>query len=72
VLTFTGYILTNGDAPTGSIVLQLNRVIGVIVVFVLAGVGHLYIKTRLNLQRTAWLQQGEVPIGLQMHGDRIS
>jgi signal transduction histidine kinase/CheY-like chemotaxis protein len=69
VLTLTGYILTNGDALTGSLVLQLNRVIGVIVIFVLAGVGHLYIKTRLNLQRSAWLKQGEVQIGLQMRGD---
>ena len=69
VLTFTGYILTNADALTAPIVLQLNRVIGVIVMFVLAGVGHLYIKTRLNLQRSAWLKQGEVQIGLQMRGD---
>ncbi|WP_254074163.1 response regulator [Burkholderia sp. S171] len=70
VLMLTGYILTNADALTGgSIALQINRVIGVIVMFVLAGVGHLYIKTRLNLQRTAWLKQGEVQIGLQMRGD---
>ncbi|CAN7695281.1 response regulator [Caballeronia sp. LjRoot31] len=69
VLMFTGYILSNADALTGPIVLQLNRVIGVIVMFVLAGVGHLYIKTRLNLQRSAWLKQGEVQIGLQMRGD---
>src|SRR3984893_3827926 len=69
VLTPTGYILTNGDALTVSLVLHLNRVIGVIVIFVLAGVGHLYIKTRLNLQRSAWLKQGEVQIGLQMRGD---
>ncbi|MEA3123345.1 MAG: hypothetical protein QOD67_364, partial [Caballeronia sp.] len=71
VLMFTGYILTNTDALTGQIVLQLNRVIGVIVMFVLAGVGHLYIKTRLNLQRSAWLKQGEVQIGLQMRGDLV-
>jgi signal transduction histidine kinase/CheY-like chemotaxis protein len=69
VLMFTGYILSNADALTGPIVLQINRVIGVIVMFVLAGVGHLYIKTRLNLQRSAWLKQGEVQIGLQMRGD---
>jgi len=69
VLTLTGYILTNGDALTGPIVLKINRVIGVIVMFVLAGVGHLYIKTRLNLQRSAWLKRGEVQIGLQMRGD---
>nr|WP_241202387.1 MULTISPECIES: response regulator [unclassified Caballeronia] len=69
VLMFTAYVLTNADALTGPIVLQLNRVIGVIVMFVLAGVGHLYIKTRLNLQRSAWLKQGEVQIGLQMRGD---
>ena len=69
VLTFAGYLLSNADALAGPIVLQLNRVIGVIVMFVLAGVGHLYIKTRLNLQRSAWLKQGEVQIGLQMRGD---
>ena len=69
VLTLTGYILTNSDAYIGSLVLQLNRVIGVIVMFVLAGVGHLYIKTRMNLQRGAWLKQGEVQIGLQMRDD---
>jgi signal transduction histidine kinase/DNA-binding response OmpR family regulator len=71
VLMFTGYILTNADALTGPIALQINRVIGVIVMFVLAGVGHLYIKTRLNLQRSAWLKQGEVQIGLQMRGDLV-
>src|SRR5471032_2514161 len=71
VLMFTGYILTNADALTAPLVLQLNRVIGVIVMFVLAGVGHLYIKTRLNLQRSAWLKQGEVQIGLQMRGDLV-
>ena len=71
VLMFTGYILSNADALTAPLVLQLNRVIGVIVMFVLAGVGHLYIKTRLNLQRSAWLKQGEVQIGLQMRGDLV-
>ena len=71
VLMFTGYILSNADALTAPLVLQVNRVIGVIVMFVLAGVGHLYIKTRLNLQRSAWLKQGEVQIGLQMRGDLV-
>ena len=69
VLTLAGYLLATSDAMAGPIVLQINRVIGVIVMFVLAGVGHLYIKTRLNLQRGAWLKQGEVEIGLQMRGD---
>src|SRR5476651_713497 len=69
VLTLTGYLLANSDAIAGPVVLQINRLIGVIVMFVLAGVGHLYIKTRLNLQRSAWLKQGEVNIGLQMRGD---
>ena len=69
VLTVLGFYLTTGDAVVTTFVLQINRVIGVIVMFVLAGVGHLYIKTRLNLQRSAWLKQGEVEIGLQMRGD---
>jgi CheY-like chemotaxis protein/signal transduction histidine kinase len=69
VLTLVGYALANSDAANGAIVLQINRLIGVIVMFMLAGVGHLYIKTRLNLQRSAWLKQGEVEIGLQMRGD---
>ncbi|WP_438391455.1 response regulator [Caballeronia sp. DA-9] len=69
VLTVLGFYLTTGDAIASTFVLQINRVIGVIVMFVLAGVGHLYIKTRLNLQRSAWLKQGEVEIGLQMRGD---
>lgn len=69
VLTVLGFYLTTGDAVVATFVLQINRVIGVIVMFVLAGVGHLYIKTRLNLQRSAWLKQGEVEIGLQMRGD---
>ncbi len=69
VLTLAGYLLANSDAIAGPVVLQINRLIGVIVMFVLAGVGHLYIKTRLNLQRSAWLKQGEVNIGLQMRGD---
>jgi signal transduction histidine kinase/DNA-binding response OmpR family regulator len=69
VLTVFSFFLTNSDSLIGSLPLQINRVIGVLVMFVLAGVGHLYIKTRLNLQRSAWLKQGEVQIGLQMRGD---
>jgi signal transduction histidine kinase/CheY-like chemotaxis protein len=69
VLTLMGYFLSNSDALAGPVVLQINRIIGVFVMFVLAGVGHLYIKTRLNLQRSAWLKQGEVEIGLKMRGD---
>ncbi|WP_442857272.1 response regulator [Burkholderia sp. PAMC 28687] len=69
VLTVLGFYLTTGDAVVTTFVLQINRVIGVIVMFVLAGVGHLYIKSRLNLQRSAWLKQGEVEVGLQIRGE---
>lgn len=69
VLTVTSFFLSNADSIVGPLILQVNRLIGIVVMFVLAGVGHLYIKTRLNLQRSAWLKQGEVQIGLQMRGD---
>ncbi|MGA7811418.1 hypothetical protein [Caballeronia sp.] len=53
-------MLANPDTAAGPSVLQIDRVIGVLVMFVLAGVGHLYIKTRLNLQRTYRARMAEL------------
>jgi signal transduction histidine kinase/CheY-like chemotaxis protein len=69
VLTIAGYFLAAPEADVLHFVLQVNRMIGILVMFVLATVAHLYIKTRLNLQRIAWLKQGEVDIGLQLRGE---
>jgi CheY-like chemotaxis protein len=69
VLTVAGYFLAAPEADVLNFVLQVNRMIGILVMFVLATVAHLYIKTRLNLQRIAWLKEGEVNVGLQMRGE---
>jgi signal transduction histidine kinase/CheY-like chemotaxis protein len=69
VLTIAGYFLAAPEAGVLAFALQINRIIGILVMFVLATVAHLYIKTRLNLQRIAWLKEGEVNVGLQMRGE---
>ncbi len=51
-------------------ILQLNHAMGIFVLLVLAAVAHLYIKSRLAVQRTAWLQQGVVQMNLQLRGDQ--
>lgn len=50
--------------------LQLNRGMGIVVLIVLAAVAHLYIKSRPAVQRTKWLQQGIMQLGLQMRGEQ--
>ncbi|MDR5738916.1 response regulator [Caballeronia sp. LZ016] len=70
VLMILGYVLATGDAPTSHEVLQLNRAMGISVLLVLAVVAHLYIKSRLAIQRTAWLQQGIMQMSLQLRGEQ--
>ncbi|TCK38558.1 multi-sensor hybrid histidine kinase [Paraburkholderia sp. BL8N3] len=70
ILMIAGYFLSNADSAVNQDVLQVNRAMGIFVLLVLAGVAHLYIKSRLNVQRNAWLQQGVAQIGLQMRGEQ--
>ncbi|MFM0050473.1 hybrid sensor histidine kinase/response regulator [Caballeronia grimmiae] len=70
VLMILGYMFATGDAPTSHEVLQINRAMGIFVLLVLAVVAHLYIKSRLAIQRTAWLQQGTMQMGLQLRGEQ--
>ena len=70
LLMILGYSLSRADATASHDVLQLNRAMGIFVLLVLAAVAHLYIKSRLALQRTAWLQEGVVHMGLQLRGEQ--
>jgi signal transduction histidine kinase/CheY-like chemotaxis protein len=70
-LTLAGYWLANPDIAAGPSVLQIDRVIGVLVMFVLAGVGHLYIKTRLNLQRTYRERMVELLEKTERQGEKL-
>ncbi|SAL75922.1 multi-sensor hybrid histidine kinase [Caballeronia peredens] len=69
-LMIAGYVFSSADASAGREVLQLNRAMGIFVLLVLAAVAHLYIKSRLAVQRTAWLQQGIMQLGLQLRGEQ--
>ncbi|MDR5838147.1 response regulator [Caballeronia sp. LZ034LL] len=69
-LMIAGYALSVADPSASHDVLQLNRAMGILVLLVLAAVAHLYIKSRLAVQRTAWLQQGIVQLGLQLRGEQ--
>jgi len=70
-LTLAGYWLANPDVAAGPSVLQIDRVIGVLVMFVLASVGHLYIKTRLNLQRTYRERMVELLEKTERQGEKL-
>ncbi|WP_277187493.1 response regulator [Caballeronia sp. BR00000012568055] len=65
-----GYAFSTADASGVREVLLLNRAMGIFVLLVLSGVAHLYIKSRLAVQRTAWLQQGIVQLNLQLRGEQ--
>ncbi|BAN24760.1 multi-sensor hybrid histidine kinase [Caballeronia insecticola] len=69
-LMIAGYVFSSADASANPEVLQLNRAMGIVVLLVLAAVAHLYIKSRLAVQRTAWLQQGIVQLALQLRGEQ--
>ncbi|SAK90374.1 hybrid sensor histidine kinase/response regulator [Caballeronia ptereochthonis] len=70
VLMIAGYGFSAADPNASRDVLQFNRAIGIFVLLVLAAVAHLYIKSRLAVQRTTWLQQGIVQLGLQLRGEQ--
>ncbi|SAK91294.1 multi-sensor hybrid histidine kinase [Caballeronia temeraria] len=70
VLMIAGYALGAADPNTTREVLQINRAMGVVVLLVLAAVAHLYIKSRLAVQRTTWLQQGIVQLGVKLRGEQ--
>ncbi|WP_250515681.1 response regulator [Caballeronia sp. INDeC2] len=69
-LMIAGYALSTADPNTSRDVLQINRLMGIVVLFVLAAVAHLYIKSRLAVQRTTWLQQGIVQFGVKLRGEQ--
>ncbi|VXC87609.1 Multi-sensor hybrid histidine kinase [Burkholderia sp. 8Y] len=70
VLMILGYALSTADATASHDVLQLNRAMGIFVLLVLSVVAHLYIKSRLAVQRTAWLQEGVAQMSLQLRGEQ--
>lgn len=70
LLMIAGYFLSSAGSSVNQDVLQINRALGIFVLLVIGGVAYLYIKTRLSVQRTAWLQQGVAQIGLQMRGEQ--
>ncbi|KIG10164.1 response regulator [Caballeronia concitans] len=70
VLMILGYAFATGDAATTHDVLQVNRAMGIFVLLVLSVVAHLYIKSRLAVQRTGWLQQGIMQMSLQLRGEQ--
>ncbi|WP_175940755.1 response regulator [Caballeronia sp. BCC1704] len=70
VLMILGYVLSTGDSVASREVLQLNRAMGIFVLLVLSIVAHLYIKSRLAVQRTAWLQEGVAQMSLQLRGEQ--
>ncbi|MDR5857152.1 response regulator [Caballeronia sp. LZ062] len=70
VLMIVGYAFSTADAVASHEVLQLNRAMGIFVLLVLSVVAHLYIKSRLAVQRTAWLQEGVAQMSLQLRGEQ--
>jgi len=70
VLMIAGYALAAADPNTSRDVLQINRAMGIVVLLALAAVAHLYIKSRLAVQRTTWLQQGIVQAGVKLRGEQ--
>ncbi|SPB18453.1 multi-sensor hybrid histidine kinase [Caballeronia novacaledonica] len=70
-LMIAGYALSASiDPNTSREVLQINRAMGIVVLLALAAVAHLYIKSRLAVQRTTWLQQGIVQLGVKLRGEQ--
>ncbi|KXV13919.1 histidine kinase [Caballeronia megalochromosomata] len=69
-LMIAGYAFSAADPNTSREVLQVNRAMGIFVLLVLAAVAHLYIKSRLAVQRTTWLQQGIVQLGVKLRGEQ--
>ncbi|SAL61092.1 multi-sensor hybrid histidine kinase [Caballeronia arvi] len=70
LLMIAGYALSPIDPDTSRDVLQVNRAMGIVVLLTLAAVAHLYIKSRLAVQRTTWLQQGIVQLGVKLRGEQ--
>ncbi|WP_321797448.1 response regulator [Caballeronia sp. J97] len=70
VLMIAGYAFAPIDPTASREVLQINRAMGVVVLLMLAAVAHLYIKSRLAVQRTTWLQQGIVQLGQKLRGEQ--
>ncbi|WP_250492945.1 MULTISPECIES: response regulator [unclassified Caballeronia] len=70
VLMIGGYVFSNAEPTANHEVLQLNRAMGIFVLLVVSAVAHLYIKSRLAVQRTTWLQQGIMQMSLQLRGEQ--
>ncbi len=70
ILMIAGYAFSTAKPGANPEILQLNRAMGIFVLLVLAAVAHLYIKSPLAVQRTAWLQQGIVQMNLQLRGEQ--
>ena len=67
LLNFAGFTL----APPGvdpSIVL-INRILGSAIIWILAGIGFVFIRNRLAIQREEWLQSGQVGLAKAVAGE---
>jgi hypothetical protein len=59
------------DAPgVDRTVAQVNRLFGVLTVWIMAGVGFLFIKNRVVIHRQQWLQRGRVGLADALAGDQ--
>ena len=70
LLMIAGYAFAAVDPTASREVLQVNRAMGIVVLLVLAAVAHLYIKSRLAVQRTTWLQQGIMQLAVKLRGEQ--
>ncbi len=69
-LLAAGYLLSPPtELPFMSIA---NRTIGMITLWMQAGAVFLYIRSRADLQRLAWIQQSRVQFSLQMQGEQTT
>lgn len=67
LLNFAGFTL----APPGidpSIVL-VNRILGTIIIWILAGIGFAFVRNRLAIRRDEWLQSGQVGLAKAVAGE---
>ncbi len=65
-IAIDGYLTPEGAFTS---LAHLNRFFGVITAWMLAGIGHIYIKTRLAVVRQEWLQVGEAKLSEKLLGE---
>ncbi|MCH8686570.1 response regulator [Sphingosinicellaceae bacterium A1X5R2] len=68
VLMVAGYFF----APSGvdPDIAQINRILGGLTAWIIAGIGYLFIRNRLAIRREEWLQAGQVNLALRLGGEQ--